>query len=93
METHRISGIKYNFDRLSTDELENIHGHLLGQHQRVTDEIVLVEGALFARRNEQLPMETGEQNYEHVLGRAAMSGEITVTEAVEALGHYHQPEL
>lgn len=51
MEVHRIEGIKYNFDRLSNDELENIHGHLLTQHQRVTDEIGLVETTLFARHH------------------------------------------
>ena len=51
MEVHRIGGIKYNFDRLTNDELENIHGNLLSQHQRVTDEIGLVEATLFARNH------------------------------------------
>lgn len=56
METHRINGLKFNFERLTTDELENIHGHLLDQHQRITDEIGVVETALFARNHAQLPL-------------------------------------
>jgi hypothetical protein len=74
MEVHRINGLKFNFDRLSDDELESIHGHLLAQHQQVTDEIGLVESALFARRHEQLPM-NGEV---HDLGHVALSGEVAV---------------
>lgn len=88
MESHRIDGIKYNFERLTTDELQNIHGHLLAQHQRVTDEIGIVESALFARHHEELPFHTGKENYERVLGRAVLDGEISVVEATEALNHY-----
>lgn len=72
METHRIDGIKYNFDRLTVDELENIHGHLLDHHRRVTDDITLVEGALFERRHDQLPF--GE------LGGVALEGQVEIGE-------------
>jgi len=72
METHRIDGIKYNFDRLTVEELENIHGHLLDHHRRVVDDIATVEGALFDRRHEQLPF--GE------LGSVALDGQIEIGE-------------
>jgi len=71
METHRINGIKYDFERLSTDELENIHGHLLTQHQRVTDEIGVVEGALFSRNHEQLPLD-------RIIGRTCLENDTIV---------------
>lgn len=57
MEVHRIEGIKYNFDRLTDEELVGIQGHLLEKHARVVGEIALVEGALFQRQNEQLPLD------------------------------------
>lgn len=60
MEVHRVEGIKYNFDRLTGEELENIHGHLLDHHRQVTDDITLVESAIFARNHPQLPMGLGE---------------------------------
>ena len=88
METHRIEGIKFNFDRLTDQELHNIHGHLLDHHARLIGEIALVEGALFARAHEELPFESGKDNYERVLGQAVMDGEITFPEAVEALDRY-----
>lgn len=75
METHRIQGIKYNFDRLTDDELENIHGHLLEHHIQVTSDVGLVGDALFARRHDQLPLDNPP--YEH-LGGTALLGEVVV---------------
>ena len=89
METHRIEGIKFNFDRLSDDELVGIRGHLLATHQRVTDEIGLVERTLFERSQTQLPIDSGLSNYERVLGRAVLNGEIDAAQASQALEGYH----
>lgn len=89
METHRIEGIKFNFDRLTDAELVGIRGHLLETHQRVTDEIGLVERTLFERRNDQLPIDSGLANYERVLGRAVLNGEIDAEQASQALEGYH----
>lgn len=88
METHRIEGIKYNFDRLSDDELTNIRGHLLTSHQRITDEIGLIERTLFERAHPQLPIESGRENYERMLGNAVLAGEIDCLEAQQALDRY-----
>lgn len=57
MDVHRVNGLKFNFDRLSEDELESIHGHLLQGHARIVGEIALVETTLFERRHQQLPMD------------------------------------
>ena len=57
MDSHRIEGIKFNFDSLTDDELTNIRGHLLDTHQRVTDEIGLIERTLFERHHDQLPLQ------------------------------------
>lgn len=89
METHRIEGIKFNFDRLSDDELVNIRGHLLTTHQRVTDEIGLVERTLFKRSQTELPIDSGRSNYERVLGRAVLDGEIDSQQAYMALEGYN----
>ena len=59
MDSQRIECIKYNFDRLTDDELTGIRGHLLVTHARVTDEIGLIERKLFERHNDQLPIELG----------------------------------
>lgn len=88
MDTHRIEGIKYNFDRLTDGELEGIRGHLLDSHQRITDEIGLIDQTLFARRHDELPGITGRDNYERVLGHAVLAGEIDATEAYAALEGY-----
>lgn len=90
MDVHRINGIKFNFERLTEDDLEGIRGHLVEDHRRVTDELALVEGALFARRHEALPglEDTGIANYERVLGHACLAGDITAEEAYRALGEY-----
>lgn len=58
MDSHRIEGIKFDFDRLTDDELTGIRGHLLQTHQRVTDEIGLIESTLFARSHDQLPLDS-----------------------------------
>ncbi len=57
MDSQRIEGIKYNFDRLTDDELTGIRGHLLDTHERVTDEIALIERKLFERSHDQLPLQ------------------------------------
>lgn len=54
MDVHRIEGIKYNFDTMSEDEIEGVHGHLLETHARLVGEIALIEDVLFARRHPQL---------------------------------------
>lgn len=59
-DTHRIEGIKLNFDRLDRSELEGIRGHLLERHARLMGEIALVESYLFPDQQEQLPFEGGE---------------------------------
>lgn len=46
MDTHRIEGIKFNFDRLSDKELTGIRDHLLTRHARIVGEIALVESYL-----------------------------------------------
>lgn len=89
METHRIEGIKFNFDRLTDAELVGIRGHLLATHQRVTDEIGLVERTLFERSQTQLPIDSGLSNYERVLGRAVLDGEIDTQQAYQALEAYN----
>lgn len=66
MDSHRIEGIKYNFDRLTDDELTGIRGHLLDTHERVTDEIALIERKLFERSHDQLPLQE--------LGAVALDG-------------------
>lgn len=53
MDVHRIEGIKYNFDRLTDDELEGIHRNLLETHARVTGEIALIETVLFERNHQE----------------------------------------
>jgi len=43
MDTQRIDGIKYNLDRLTIDEVKNIHGHLLARHAALIGDIALIE--------------------------------------------------
>lgn len=88
-EVHRIDGIKFNFDRLTDDELSNIRGNLLGTHRRVTDEIALVEQEIFTRANPELPFDTGTANYERLLGAAVLAGEIDCAAAYQALEAYN----
>lgn len=89
MATQRIEGIKYNFDRLTDDELANIRGHLIESHQRLTDEIGLIDQTLFDRAHTPLPtMERGRDNYERMLGAAVLGGEIDCVEAYAALEAY-----
>lgn len=56
MEKYRIDGVKYDFERMSDQELKNLHGYLLADHERVTDEIGIVEATLFARSHPQLDL-------------------------------------
>lgn len=70
MDSQRIEGIKYNFDRLTDDELSGMRDHLLVTHQRVTDEIGLIERTLFERAHPQLPIDTAE-----ALGATALTSE------------------
>lgn len=88
MATQRIDGMKYSFERLSTDDLEGIHGYLILQHQRITEDIVTVEGELHRRHNPELPFEDSLRNYERAIGHAVMTGEINCFEAIEALEAY-----
>lgn len=59
MDVHRIEGIKYNFDRLSDDELESIRDHLIEDHQRITAEIAELDQAIFERNHQQIPLHVG----------------------------------
>ena len=45
-DTHRIEGIKFNFETLSREEVEGIRGHLLERHSRIIGELALVESYL-----------------------------------------------
>lgn len=69
MESRRIDGIKYNFDRLTDQELENIHGYLVEDRERIDGEIEVVESALFERRHPQL-------DFAEDLGATAVSSEV-----------------
>lgn len=94
MDTHRIEGIKFNFDRLTDEELVNMRGHLLETHERVTDEITLLDETIFARQHPELPFEhTGEANVEHMLGRACMRDpDFFAPDALIALDNFHADE-
>lgn len=59
MDVHRIEGIKYNFNRLSDDELESIRDHLIEDHQRITAEIAELDQAIFERNHQQIPLNVG----------------------------------
>lgn len=56
METQKTEETERKLEGLSTDELEDLHGYLLEQHRVVTDEIGVVESALFSRHHDQLPL-------------------------------------
>lgn len=55
MDVHRIEGIKYNFDRLETDELETMRGNLNQKIIRLMGEMALIEQEIFTRHHEELP--------------------------------------
>lgn len=59
MDTHRIDGVKINFDRLRDGELENIHANLLEKHARLIGEIALVEERLYPHTQDQLELDYG----------------------------------
>jgi hypothetical protein len=59
MDIHRVEGIKYNFDRLTDDELENMRDHLITRHQRLGEEIALIDNAMFERNHDQIPFDVG----------------------------------
>lgn len=70
MEAHRIDGIKYNFDRLSDEELTGIRGHLLEKHARIIADIALCETALLQRHQTPLPgIELDDRVVPDVAGR------------------------
>lgn len=56
MEVHRVEGIKYNFDRMSDEEIEGLRGHLLNHHEQLTAEIGLVDEVLFRRAHTELEL-------------------------------------
>jgi hypothetical protein len=53
-DVHRIEGIKYNFDRLTDEEVEGIRANLIEAHARITGEIALLDECLFVRNEVQL---------------------------------------
>lgn len=55
MDSHRVDGIKYNFDRLTDEELAGIRNHLLEKHARVVADIALCETVLLQRHQTPLP--------------------------------------
>lgn len=62
MDVQRVDGLKYDLDRLTENELEGIHGHLLEQHARIVGEVALIEHKLFARRHDPIPFEEEDLN-------------------------------
>ena len=62
MDTHRIEGIKINFDRLRDGELENIRGYLLEHHARLVGEIALVESYMPPEPSDQMELDYGTQS-------------------------------
>lgn len=53
----RIDGYKYRVDRLTDDELANIHANLSERHVRLIADIAFVESVLFKRAQDTLPFE------------------------------------
>lgn len=52
MDVKRVDGIKFNFDRLTTEELETIQANLLSRHAQLVGDIALVGERLYQRHNE-----------------------------------------
>lgn len=68
MDVHRVEGIKYDFDRMSDEEMQNLRGHLIDRHARLAGEIALVDSVLFARTHPELPLEhSNELTYERYI--------------------------
>ena len=63
MDIQQIEGIKYDLDRLSSDEIINMRGHLLETHARTTGEIALLEFKLFQHTNTPLPFDEDMGGY------------------------------
>lgn len=59
MDIHRVEGIKYNFDRMTDDELENMRDYLTDSHQRITCEIELIDKTMFERNHDRIPFGIG----------------------------------
>lgn len=57
MEVHRIEGVKYNFDKLKNEELENMRSYLNERVITLMGEIALLDNELFARHHRDLPFE------------------------------------
>jgi len=53
----RIDGMKYHIERLTDEELDGIHGHLVGKHVRLVADIAFVETVRFERGQESLPFD------------------------------------
>lgn len=55
---HRIDGIKYNFNRLTNDELESIRANRIAQVSQALADVALIEQELAGRRPvEQITLE------------------------------------
>lgn len=55
MDVRRIEGVKYNIERLTNQELENMREHLNQTIIRLMGEMAIVDNELFARHHEELP--------------------------------------
>jgi hypothetical protein len=49
MDVQRIDGIKYDLDRQTDAELENIRANLIERHARLTGEIALLDECILDR--------------------------------------------
>lgn len=61
-DVHRVEGIKYNFDRLTDAELENIYGHLVEKANVLLGEIALVDTVIVNRNNPQMELPYGDES-------------------------------
>lgn len=51
MDIQRVDGLKFNFDRLTTAEIEGIQANLLDRHARLVGDIALVGQRLYERHH------------------------------------------
>lgn len=48
-DVHRVDGLKINFERETTEELETIRANLLERHARLAGDIALLDECIFER--------------------------------------------
>ena len=57
MNIHRIDGIKYNLDRLSTKEIEKLVTQVANQVRSLMTDITILESVLLDRQLIKLPLD------------------------------------